>query len=226
MKLLKSVYTAMDENAYIYFDENTKEGVLIDPGGEGDKICRAIDANGIRLKGILLTHAHGDHIGALPQIKEKYQAPVVIHKQEEDMLENPDLNMSGAFGNQGISMKGDILLEDGDSFEISPNASLKAILIMGHTNGGVCYYDSKTGVLFSGDNLFYGSIGRTDFPQFSRRKKAQEGIAEKSPNENMETLVTMLKEKVLTLPDDTRVYPGHGMATSIMNEKKYNPFLR
>ena len=206
MKLLRSVFAPMDQNAYIFVDEDTNECVVLDPGGDEDKLIRTIESNGLILKAILLTHAHGDHIGALAALKEKFGAPVGIYKDEADVLRSPELNFTGSFGSPRIAMEADILFEDGDVYRFGKEGALRVIHVPGHTPGGACYYSEATGQLFSGDCLFYGSVGRTDG--------------------NMALLLKSIQEKLMVLPDDTRVYPGHGMPTTIGNEKKYNPYLR
>ena len=226
MKLLRSVFAPMDQNAYIFVDEDTNECVVLDPGGDEDKLIHAIESNGLILKAILLTHAHGDHIGALVALKEKFGAPVGIYKDEADVLRSPELNFTGSFGSPRIAMEADILFEDGDVYRFGKEGALRVIHVPGHTPGGACYYSEATGQLFSGDCLFYGSVGRTDFPQYSKKLKAETGVKELGADGNMALLLKSIQEKLLVLPDDTRVYPGHGMPTTIGNEKKYNPYLR
>ena len=219
MKLLKHVVRSMDQNVYIYFDENTKEGVIIDPGAQAAAIAEIIYKNGVYVKAILLTHGHGDHIGAVEALKVKYNVPVGAHRWEVPVLADEGLNLSGMVG-ESTSMALDLTFEDGDEFKFD-NCTLKVIHTPGHTQGGVCYYDAENKVLFSGDTLFYGSVGRTDFPN----PPVKDGIGYPS-YENTDRLLGSIQTKQYTLPDETKVYPGHGQQSSIGFEKKFNPFVK
>lgn len=220
MKLLKHVVRSMDQNVYIYFDENTKEGVIIDPGAQAQAISKIIDDNGINVKAILLTHGHSDHIGAVEELKEKYNVPVGAHKWEIPVLRDEGANLSLMLTSKSTVIVPDLAFEDGDEFKFN-NCTLKVIHTPGHTQGGVCYYDAQNGVLFSGDTLFYASVGRTDFPN----PPMENGMGYPS-YENTSRLLSSIKNKLFVLPDETAVFPGHGGESKIGFEKKFNPFVK
>ena len=161
MKLFKHVVRNMDQNVYIYFDENSKEGVVIDPGNDAEKVAAIIEENEVNVKAILLTHGHSDHTGAVNALKKKYNVPVAAHTWEVPVLEEESTSFNSMFGTDLVVP--DMLFNDGDEFKFE-GCTLKVIHTPGHTQGGVCYYDKNTGALFTGDTLFYGSVGRTDFP--------------------------------------------------------------
>ncbi len=193
-------------NCYLIINKETKEALLIDPADNALRISNVIEENGCTLKAILLTHGHFDHIMALNELKKRYNVPVYAHDEEEDVLKQSSLNMSGMIG-QIYTTQADIYVKDGEHLKL---AGLDIIVLHtpGHTKGGVCYYFPEEKVLMSGDTLFHCSIGRTDFPTGS-----------------MSQLVRSVKEQLFVLPDDVQVYPGHDSVTSIGYEKQYNPFF-
>lgn len=193
-------------NCYILYDENTKEASVIDPGGDFPEIKSFIEANGLKVKYIIITHGHGDHIGALRELKAYTGAAVCIHREDNEMLKNSRMNLTAEMGYQAVEMSADRLLEDGDIMELG-GTKLNVIHTPGHSRGGICIYCD--GKLFSGDTLFACSIGRTDLPGGS-----------------MDEIIASIKDKLLTLPEDTAVYPGHGTSSTILIEKKRNPFLK
>jgi len=209
MKIETFNKNSMGQNIYLCWCENTREGVLIDAGcNEADEkaMMQTINDEGITVKAILLTHGHYDHITALEKMKSLTNAPVYSHMSEKQVLENPDLNLSCRILTK-ISVTPDAPFNDGDIFQFG-DCTLKVLHTPGHTPGGVCYYDAEGGHLFSGDTLFASSIGRTDFPMGDHAK-----------------LIRNIKTKLLTLPDETTVYPGHGGTTTIGREKASNPYL-
>lgn len=193
-------------NCYLLCNMDIKECVLIDPADSQDEISRMIDESGCSLKGILLTHGHFDHIMAADAVRDKYGVKVYASCDEKNTLEQPHINIGEAYGLK-LSVKADVWHKDGEILKLA-GFDIEALHTPGHTEGGSCYYIREIGVLFSGDTLFCGSVGRTDFPGGS-----------------MSEIVRSIKEKVMVLPDDTKVYPGHGEGTSVGYERENNPFL-
>lgn len=193
-------------NCYLLCNMDFKECVLIDPADSQDEISRMIDESGCSLKGILLTHGHFDHIMAADAVRDKYGVKVYASCDEKNTLEQPHINLGEAYGLK-LSVKADVWHKDGEILKLA-GFDIEALHTPGHTEGGSCYYIREIGVLFSGDTLFCGSVGRTDFPGGS-----------------MSEIVRSIKEKVMVLPDDTKVYPGHGEGTSVGYERENNPFL-
>ena len=193
-------------NCYLIINKENKEALLVDPADNALRISNVIEENGCTLKAILLTHGHFDHIMALNDLKKRYNVPVYAHEEEEDVLKQSSLNLSGSIG-QIYTTQADVYVKDGENLKL---AGLDVIVLYtpGQTKGGACYYFPEEKVLMSGDTLFHCSIGRTDFPTGS-----------------MSQLVRSVKEQLFVLPDDVQVYPGHDSVTSIGYEKQYNPFF-
>lgn len=197
---------AMGANCYLYACPETKKAVIIDPGADGNQIYRWVLEKGVKVDYILITHGHVDHIGAVDELRELLGNVLVgIHTGDAGMLTDGKKNLSSYFGPGLVQKKADILLQDGQELIIG-NQRLKVISTPGHSPGGVCFLCTEG--LFSGDTLFAGSIGRTDFPGGS-----------------LDQLLAGVKQKLLVLPEETRVFPGHGEETSIGEEKRDNPFL-
>lgn len=198
---------ALQANTYLVVDENTNEGFIVDPGGYNKVLTKEVQENNIKIKYIILTHGHSDHICGVNEHKADFPgAKVVAYKDEEAMLEDPNLNQSPGFG-VPYSTRADILVNDGDELKVG-DATLKFIHTPGHTAGGMCIYVEAAKALFSGDTLFCQSIGRTDFPGGSYRE-----------------IMDSIRKKLFLLPDDTNVFPGHMGPTSIGFEKENNPFV-
>ena len=194
-------------NSYIVTNTDTKECVLVDIGAYSLVMENYIKDNGYTLKGILLTHGHFDHIMGLDNILKEHEVPIYIYEDEAYMLKDPSLNASMDFGlNYAFSGKVNSL-RDGEVLSLA-GLDFKVIHTPGHTSGGCCYYIEREKVLFSGDTLFQRSVGRTDLPTGSAS-----------------TLIRSIREKLMELPEDTKVYPGHMDNTTIGYEKKYNPFV-
>lgn len=206
MKVTKLVLGMVQTNCYLVIDEVTKEALIIDPADHAKSIADKVEKEGLNPKGILLTHGHFDHILAVTELAALYHIPVCAGVDEAELLEDPSLNASVRF-HRSCEINADILLKDGDTIELG-SGKCTVIATPGHTIGGVCYYFHKEGILFSGDTLFFESIGRTDLP-----------------TGNSTILEHSIRERLFTLGDEVLVYPGHGPKTSIGYEKKNNPFV-
>lgn len=186
-------------NCYIGANEETKEAVIIDPGDNAAFLANCMDGMGLDLKAILLTHAHFDHILAVPELKAKYDVPIYVSRLDAPMLSDADLNLGGV----EIQLSDDDVLLDGGEVLNIAGMEFQVIATPGHTPGGLCFYLEDDKVLFAGDTMFRYSWGRTDFPGGSE-----------------EALMSSIREKLLPLPEDTMVYPGHEGATRIGDERK------
>lgn len=207
MKIKALVVGPIMENCYVLYDEETLNGIIVDPGDDANKILDVVSKLKLTIKYIVNTHGHADHIGANKELGEALGAKLAIHADDVAMLTDPSLNLSecGYMGRPIISQPADIILHEGDIIEFG-NCKLTVIHTPGHTPGGICLVGE--GVVMSGDSLFAGSIGRTDFPTGS-----------------MTDLIHSLKTKILTLDKNLKVYPGHGGATTIDYECQANPYL-
>jgi glyoxylase-like metal-dependent hydrolase (beta-lactamase superfamily II) len=206
MLVRKLVVGDLQTNCYILWDEKSKKGAVIDPGGDYEEIEKVIQDKDLDIKYIILTHGHIDHIAALTQLKNKTSALILIHPADSDMLVDPTYNLSSFTGENLICPKADRFLDDGDKIEVGAS-ELEVLHTPGHSPGGISLFTDK--MIFTGDALFCGGIGRTDFPGASHTQ-----------------LLRSIKEKILSKPDDTVVYPGHGPETIIGEEKKNNPWIR
>lgn len=203
-KIIKLVVGELQENCFVLFDEN-KDAFVVDPGASSDIIIEAIEKNTLNIKYILLTHGHFDHVGAVAGLKKKFNAPVYLHKNDKNFLENPKEVRESAFGLQIESANVDVFVKEGDEIPFSDDY-IKVIETPGHTLGSVCYLFKN--YLFAGDTLFNGSIGRTDFPE--------------SDHSLMIESLKVLKE----LDDEIYVLSGHGPESQMNYEKMSNPYLR
>lgn len=192
-------------NCYILGDEETGQGVVIDPGGDFEIIESHLRNLKLKLKYIILTHGHVDHIGALFKLKQATKAEVLIHSKDSAMLYDPNQNLSIFSGDKINGTRADRLLEEGDIIQCG-EIKLEVLHTPGHTPGGISLVTDK--MIFTGDALFCGSIGRTDFPGSSYQE-----------------LINSIKKKILGKDDDFIVYPGHGPSSTIGDERRNNPFL-
>lgn len=206
MKLIRIQAGIYAVNCYIIYSEDTNEGIIVDPGGDVDDILDYVRENNLNIKYLVLTHGHADHIGGLKGLKEALGAIIAIHEDDVDMLKDADKNLSFVMAMGKVELEPDLLLREGDILEFG-NEKAKVIHTPGHTRGSICLEIND--VIISGDTLFAGSIGRTDLY-----------------GGDYDTLINSIKDKLMTYPDETKVYPGHGSPTTIGRERKYNPFLR
>ncbi|WP_312459588.1 MBL fold metallo-hydrolase [Proteiniclasticum sp.] len=199
MLVKKTVLGVYQENAYILIDDTTRDALIIDPGDEGESLVRYLESLKINLKAILLTHGHVDHVGAVDAVREAFSVPVYISEIDMKFIEQRKM----AFGKM---KRADHFLKEGDEFIFS-GKKVEIIETPGHSRGSLSYY--VDGLLFSGDVLFQNSVGRTDLP-----------------GGNIEELLYSIKEKLMKLPGETRVFPGHGPETTLAMEKAFNGYLR
>lgn len=192
-----------------YVVSSQGRAVIVDPAANATKIIQYLGTKKLIPEAILLTHGHFDHIGAVNELAAKYRLPIYAHKLEKEYFDQPEVNLST------MMYQPFVLSEDLDYHWLADGATLtcldtqvKIFHVPGHTSGSLCYYFVKDRMVFTGDTLFKQSIGRTDFIYG-----------------NHQQLVTGIRQKLLTLPDDTLVYPGHGDCTTVADEKRNNPFL-
>ncbi len=196
------------ENCYIVGDEESGEGAIVDPGDEAARIAIAVEQTNLEIAQILITHAHIDHVGAVATLVDEYACPVLMHAEAEPMLKQlptQAIMMGLRFGKVPAV---DRYIEDDEVVKVG-GLALSSLYTPGHAPGHLAFHVEGEGLVLSGDALFAGSVGRVDLPGGS-----------------MEVLMRSIEERLLTLPDETRVYPGHGPQTTIGSEKAYNPFLQ
>lgn len=198
-----NIYT----NCYIIQDEKTKETMVVDPGGEVDKIIEMLDILNAKLKYIYLTHCHGDHIGGVVELKEKKGGKIIIHRFDADGLVNDGISLTTYLG-MYANFESDARLNDNDLLHLG-DLEFRVIHTPGHTKGGSSLYCMQEGFVLTGDTLFRGTWGRTDLPTGS-----------------LEEIMDSIINKLLILPDKTIVYPGHGKITMIREEKPIYLFLK
>ena len=185
MKVIRIPAGIYAANCYIVYSETTKDGIIIDPGGDADEILKIVNENNLTIKYIILTHGHGDHIGGVIELLQVLKVPLLVHGDDVDMISNAKMNLSNIMPIGAVELNPDKILKD----------------------GGICIKIGNN--LITGDTLFQGSIGRTDL----------EGG-------DYDSIIKSIKENLLVLPDDTIVWPGHGVQSTIGIEKRNNPFLK
>ncbi len=196
------------ENCYVIGDEQTGTGAILDPGDEAMRIALAVEQTNLEIGQILITHAHIDHVGAVAALVDEYSCPVLMHAEAEPMLEQLPTQAMMMGLRFGKVPSVDHYLEDGQVLEVG-GLKLEARYTPGHAPGHLAFYAESEAVVFAGDALFAGSVGRTDL--FGG---------------NMEVLMRSINERLMTLPDETQVFPGHGPQTTIADERRHNPFLQ
>lgn len=188
-------------NCYIIKDEETEETIIIDPAGEIEKIEEMLEILNSKLKYIYLTHCHADHIGLAEKLHDKYNANILIHRNGAENLENDNIVLASYIGEDKILLEPTSRVDDNDLIHIGNN-ELRVLHTPGHTNCSTCLYCEKEKMIFSGDTIFRGTWGRTDLPTGS-----------------FEEIMNSIVNKIMILPDDIIIYPGHGKSSIIKEEK-------
>lgn len=208
MKIMYMVLGPFMTNTYILYNEETMEGLVVDPSFSPEQYIKAIKEKKIHLTSIFLTHAHVDHMAGMNELRKAFpEARMYMDKRDRPFLRDPEKNLSYMFPTPTLVDDADVWVKDGDEIETS-GYTFQVIDTSGHTPGGISFYLKKEGIVFTGDSLFQGSIGRTDFPGGS-----------------MKELTGSIRKNLFTLPDSTVVLSGHGEQTTIGQEKRTNPFL-
>lgn len=206
LRVEQYVVGPVQTNCYFAINENTRETLIVDPGASAAKLAEILEKEELKPVAILLTHGHFDHAGGAAELAEHFKIPVYAEEHEKETLENTGLNLSGWEGKECI-YHADNFLKDEQEIDLA-GFHIRVLFTPGHTVGGCCYYFSYQNALFSGDTLFAQSIGRTDFPKGSASQ-----------------LIRGIREKLMILPEETSVYPGHNELTTIGTERMYNPYL-
>lgn len=189
-------------NCYIVADEKSKEAFIIDPGGESEKVIEMISILKVNVKYIILTHCHGDHISGVKEVKDKVGGKVLIHRMDAEGLCNENLSLTYYIGLQNPDMEADSILDDEDKIHLG-DIEFDILHTPGHTKGGICIYCPEHKMIFTGDTLFRGTWGRTDLPTGS-----------------FEDIIHSITNRIMVLPEDTIIYPGHGKSTIVKEEER------
>jgi glyoxylase-like metal-dependent hydrolase (beta-lactamase superfamily II) len=194
-------------NCYFVTNRKTGETIIVDPGAEAKRLQQLLQEDGKKPVAILLTHGHFDHAGAAGQLAEAYGISVYAAEAEKATLADANINLSGPMAGNATTYHADVFLRDEQEIDLA-GFHIRVLYTPGHTPGGCCYYFPREDLVFSGDSLFCGSVGRTDFPGGSAAQ-----------------LVQAVRDKLMILPENTLVLPGHDARTTIEQERMYNPFL-
>jgi hydroxyacylglutathione hydrolase len=208
MILEKLTVGPFQENCYVIGDQESRIGAIIDPGDEAARIAMAVEETGLDIGSIIVTHTHIDHVGAVAALADEYACPVLMHDEAEPMLKELPTQAMMMGIRFGKLPEVDRYVEDEEIVEVG-DLRLRSLYTPGHSPGHLAFYLQDEGLVLSGDALFAGSVGRVDLPGGS-----------------MEVLMQSIEERLLTLPEETVVYPGHGPRTTIGNERTSNPFLQ
>jgi glyoxylase-like metal-dependent hydrolase (beta-lactamase superfamily II) len=208
VKVEKFVLGGVGTNCYIAINEETKECFLVDLAIYSREMVSHIKKSGLQVKGILLTHGHFDHIMGVKEFVHEIPTTIYAHEGEREFLRNPVLNFSATMGMGECKIEEVVLLKENQSINLA-GFDIIILHVPGHTPGGCSYYLPNEKVVFTGDTLFNGSVGRSDFP-----------------GGDSTLLLSSIKDKLLSLPEDTKVYPGHVEETTVGKEKKTNPFFQ
>jgi len=209
MKIDHLILGAFETNCYVLRStETAQDCLIIDTGLEADSLVRFLQQHNLNPVAVVLTHGHPDHAAGVVELRESFpDIKVYIHKLDAGMLTGEQNNFGLLMGVTSDTGPADVLLEEQDIIE-QAGIKLRVLHTPGHTTGGICLYSQEQGVVFTDDVLFADSVGRTDL------------------GGNMAQLIKSIREKLFILPDDTKVYTGHGPATTIAHEKEYNQFLQ
>lgn len=208
MNIKTMVLGMVQTNCYIISNIETREAIVIDPADDPLRLDNYLETNDLVCKAILLTHGHFDHILAANELSASSQAKIYAHEDEAVLLSDFEMNASTLFTGSGCNLTPDVLLKDGEELYLA-GQNIKVIHTPGHTAGGVCYYFEQEEIVFTGDTLFWGDIGRTDLPTGNGRK-----------------LIDSINTKLMPLKDNIKVYPGHGRTTTIGYERANSTYLK
>jgi hydroxyacylglutathione hydrolase len=207
LKIDTLIVGPLEVNCYLVWDDQTGQGVVIDPGDQPDMIAKRLADKKIKPLAILLTHGHGDHLAGVAALKKQFEIPVVCGRGEEELLTDPAKNLSTWLETPVVAPPPDQVVDD-EELLVFGTLAFRVLATPGHSPGGVCYLLEESGKLICGDTIFQGSVGRTDFPGSS-----------------MDQLLDSIRRKILTLPNGVICYPGHGPSTTVGAERVNNPFL-
>lgn len=188
-------------NCYIIHDQETKETIVIDPAGDVDNIIEMLDILNARIKYIVLTHCHGDHVGGVNELRNKKGGTILINRWCKQNINNQDIMLTEYIGMPPVILNDVRIVDDNDLLHVG-ETEIEVLATPGHTSGGISLYCREHSMLFSGDTIFRGTWGRTDLPTGS-----------------IEDIMDSITKKILVLPDETIIYPGHGIPTSVREEK-------